>query len=163
VVAQAVISGGGNSGIVAAPIQFSFNTSAAVDVQFGGGFGVMVFKTSSIPISTPFVDFFTFGGRIYRSIGAARPAEAAANATVFRTTARSFRAPTAPELARIRESRLRLARARAGETIPALVGRTRSIWEPAMVAAANGLPDGARLANGQLVKVALSEPYAAAH
>ena len=118
---------------------------------------------TEVGVLTITVTVIAHGGRLYRIIGAARPADAAANAQAFRTTSRSFRTPTAPELARIRESRLRIVRARAGETIPALVTRTGSIWEPAMVAAANGLPDGARLANGQLVKVALNEPSAAAH
>jgi len=117
---------------------------------------------TEVGVLTITVTVIAHGGRLYRIIGAARPADAAANAAAFRTSARSFRTATAPELARIRESRLRIARARAGETISALVTRTGSMWEPAMVAAANGLPDGVRLANGQLVKVALSEPYASA-
>jgi len=117
---------------------------------------------TEVGVLTIAVTVIARGGRIYRIIGAVRPNDAAAYATTFNTAARSFRRATAPELARIRERRLRIVRARAGETIPALVTRTGSIWEPAMVAAANGLPDGARLANGQLVKVALNEPYAAA-
>jgi predicted Zn-dependent protease len=102
-------------------------------------------------------------GKIFRIVGATRPADAGTYATALRTTAGSFRAPTAEELARIRESRVRVVRGRAGETIAALVSRTGSVWQAPMVVVANGLADSARLTDGQLVKVALSEPYAARH
>jgi predicted Zn-dependent protease len=101
------------------------------------------------------------GGRIFRIIGATWPSDVADYAGVFRTIAGSFRDPTPAELSRIRETRLRIARARAGETIDALVARTRSFWNPDMVAIANGLADDHRLTEGQLVKIAASEPYVA--
>jgi predicted Zn-dependent protease len=100
-------------------------------------------------------------GRVLLLLGAARPANAVELADVLRSTAASLRAPTAAELARIRETRVRLVRARRGETLEALATRTRSVWRPAMIAVANGLPDATRLAEGQLLKIAVSEPYAA--
>ena len=100
-------------------------------------------------------------GRIFRVMGAARPASAARVAPAFRATARSFRTPTAAERGRVREMRLRVVRARRGETIPSLVARTRSTWTPDMVAVANGLETSARLTEGQPMKIAVNEPYVA--
>ena len=98
-------------------------------------------------------------GRVFLVLGATRPAAAAELAGAFRATAQSLRALTAAELSRIRETRLRIVRARHGETLKALVTRSRSVWRPEMVAIANGLSESVRLADGQPVKVAVSEPY----
>ena len=76
-------------------------------------------------------------------------------------TAHGFRAPTPAELSRLRQTRLRLARGRGGETLEELVARTRSAWKPDMVAVANGLAVSSRLSEGELVKIAVSEPYVA--
>ncbi len=64
--------------------------------------------------------------------------------------------------ARAVEERLALERARAGETLPELVARTRSAWSAEQVAVANGIEAGARLAEGHLVKVVVARSYAAA-
>jgi predicted Zn-dependent protease len=98
-------------------------------------------------------------GQIFRIVGATRPDTSNEFAKAFRTTAQAFRAPTPAELSRLRETRLRLARGRGGETLEELVARTRSAWKPEMVAVANGLAVSSRLAEGQLVKIAVSEPY----
>ena len=50
-------------------------------------------------------------------------------------------------------------KAHAAETIDALVTRTRSAWKKEEVAVANGLAVGDRLKDGQLIKVAITEPY----
>jgi predicted Zn-dependent protease len=100
------------------------------------------------------------GDRVFRIVGATRPSNVRRTAAAFRTTARSLRTPTTAERARVRETRLRVVRTRAGETISALVARTRSVWAADMVAVANGLETSARLADGRMVKVAVSEPYA---
>jgi predicted Zn-dependent protease len=102
----------------------------------------------------------THGGLVFRIMGAARPSSAARVTPAFQATARSFRRPSAAERGRIRETRLRLVRARPGETMAALVARTRSAWTADRVAVANGLEKTSRLAAGQVVKVAVSEPYA---
>jgi len=94
-------------------------------------------------------------------VGATRPASSEQFADAFRSTARSFRTPTPAEVSRVRETRLRLVNGRSGETLESLVVRTRSVWKPDMVAVANGLADASRLSEGQLVKIAVSEPYVA--
>lgn len=73
----------------------------------------------------------------------------------------SFRPLSPEERAIIREDRLRLVEAKEGETVSALAARSGTGWSAAMVAVANGLSTSDRLRPGQLVKVALSEPYTA--
>jgi len=71
----------------------------------------------------------------------------------------NFRSLTAAERASLRETRLRLIPAQAGETPAAIAVRTDSPWSGAMIAAANGTALDARFAAGDQVKVAISEPY----
>lgn len=78
----------------------------------------------------------------------------------FASVARSFRELTPKELASIREQRLRIVSAKGGETLERLVARTGSSWKAEEVAVANALPQNVRLTEGQLVKIALSEPFA---
>jgi predicted Zn-dependent protease len=74
---------------------------------------------------------------------------------------RSFR-PLAPEdRAGIRVSRLRLATAHAGESLTDFSRRTGNDWDAQRTAIANGLFASARLEEGQLLKIAVLEPYAA--
>jgi predicted Zn-dependent protease len=74
---------------------------------------------------------------------------------------RSFR-PLAPEdRAGIQVRRLRLATARAGEGLAEFSRRTGNDWDAQRTAIANGLFADAHLAQGQLLKIAVLEPYAA--
>ena len=97
---------------------------------------------------------------MYSVVGQTGSRNADRYARSFEKTARSFRALRADERAAIQESRLRVHRARDGESLEALAERTGSTWEPAQIAVANALEDGARLREGQLVKVAVPQPYA---
>jgi predicted Zn-dependent protease len=74
----------------------------------------------------------------------------------------SFRPLAAEERAAIREQRLRLFRARSGESLAALVRRAGSAWDARHAALANGFAADATLAEGALVKLAIPEPYAGA-
>ena len=73
--------------------------------------------------------------------------------------ARSFRPLPTEARQSIREQRLRIARARSGETLPQLSQRTGNAWNVQETAVMNGLFANARLESGQLVKVALPEHY----
>jgi predicted Zn-dependent protease len=108
-----------------------------------------------------YLTWIAYRGRIYQMAGVTPLAQGAGFEPVFERVVQSFRPLTAPERASIRDDRLRLAEARAGETVSALAARTGTVWTPAMVAVANGLAPEARLSPGQLVKVAISERYAA--
>ena len=100
-------------------------------------------------------------GRVYRlgnlvhGVGAER---ALVHGDVF---TRSFR-PLGPEdRAGIRVRRLRLAIAREGESLADFSHRTGNDWDAQRTAIANGLFASARLEQGQLLKIAVLEAYAA--
>jgi predicted Zn-dependent protease len=100
------------------------------------------------------------GGVIYQIVGLSPKRRFASLQPAFTATAASFRPLTAAERAGIKETRIRLVKARAGETIDALARRTSSAWSKEEVAVANELPVGGPLAEGQLIKVTIAEPYA---
>src|SRR5262249_38533837 len=66
---------------------------------------------------------------------------------------------TAAERASIRETRLRLVQARAGESLAALLTRANGKWSPDMAAVANGLDAATPLQEGLLIKVPVERPY----
>src|SRR5262245_8713725 len=105
------------------------------------------------------VTWIAHGGVIYQVVGLAPRQRFASVLPAFTATASSFRPLTAAERTGIKEKRIRLVKARAGETIDALARRTRSAWSTEEIAVANGLGVGATLTEGQVVKVALAEPY----
>jgi len=96
---------------------------------------------------------------IFRIAGMSPPSRFPGYAPAFARTAGSFRRLSESERASIRELRLRVVRARAGEQIAALSRRTGNAWTPEETAAANGLPLGAPLAEGEPVKIAIEVPY----
>jgi predicted Zn-dependent protease len=102
-----------------------------------------------------------FGGSIYQVTGAATPRDYPAVRESFARAADSFRSLTPSERASVRVTRLRLVPARAGETVAQVSARAKSVWKPADAALRNGREPGERLAAGDLVKVAVSEPYRA--
>ncbi|HSF05181.1 MAG TPA: M48 family metalloprotease [Methylomirabilota bacterium] len=99
---------------------------------------------------------------VYQVAGLASKQRFATVQPLFATVARSFRPLTAAERAGVKENRLRLVTARAGETIEALALRVKSAWTREEVAIANGLAVADRLREGQLIKVALAEAYPSA-
>jgi predicted Zn-dependent protease len=96
---------------------------------------------------------------IFRIAGLSPPSRFAGYEPAFVRTAASFRRLSESERASIRELRLRIARARAGEQLAALSRRTGNAWSPEETAAANGLPLGVPLSEGDPVKIALEVPY----
>ncbi len=100
------------------------------------------------------------GGLIYQLAGLAPTKRFDSLQAVFHSVAHSFRPLSASERATIKEQRIRLVRAHAGETIEALASRSNSAWKKEEVAVANGLALGDQLKDGQLLKVTIAEPYA---
>jgi predicted Zn-dependent protease len=96
--------------------------------------------------------------RVYQIVGITEARNHAAWQETFSKSINSFRNPQAPELAKVRASRLRIATARTDEDLPALLRRVGSFWEPERATVANGLGDGA-LEKGRLVKVGQDEPF----
>ena len=78
----------------------------------------------------------------------------------FRATAESLRGLTPAERASIEVRRIRIARARAGETLAALSRRTGNDWSVAETASANAIQEGRRLSGGRAIKIAVDEPLA---
>jgi predicted Zn-dependent protease len=105
------------------------------------------------------VTLIAYGGDVYGVVGQCREEAAAGYAKVFGATAASFRALRPAERDAIRESRLRVRAARAGETPAAIVARTGSTWDADHAAVANEVPVGEPFAAGFLVKLALPQPY----
>ncbi|HSB68170.1 MAG TPA: M48 family metalloprotease, partial [Candidatus Methylomirabilis sp.] len=99
------------------------------------------------------------GGIVYRIVGVSPTPRYGAYRPLFDQTASSFRAMTPADTAQIRETHLRVATARAGERPADVARRTGSVWSADETAVANGLTADARLASGQLIKVAVPEPY----
>jgi predicted Zn-dependent protease len=98
-------------------------------------------------------------GRVYRignlAIGV-RPDAVLSRGDVF---VRSFRALSPEDRAAVRVRRLRLAAAHEGEGLPEFSQRTGNDWDAQRTAIANGLFASARLEQGQLLKIAVREPY----
>jgi len=107
--------------------------------------------------------WIAYAGRVYRVTGIAPAGRAEAFRAAWRETAASFRPLTTSERRAIRETRLRTARARHGETIGDVVRRAGSAWSVEEAAVANEVAPGDVLAGGRPVKVAMTEPYLAGY
>jgi predicted Zn-dependent protease len=117
-------------------------------------------RASASGVSLPMqLTWVAHRGAVYRITGIAGPRAGRRYDAAFISVARSFR-PLPPEARRsIREQRLRVARARGGETLPQLSQRTGNTWNVQETAVMNGIFANVRLESGQLVKVALPERY----
>ncbi len=100
------------------------------------------------------------GGMIYQIGGLAKTARFEAVRPLFDQVSQSFRSLSPNERDAIGEKRLRLVKAQAGENLERLVTRSHCSWNPKQVAVANGLTETERLREGQLIKIAVEEPYA---
>ena len=103
--------------------------------------------------------WIAYGGMIYQFAGIAETRTYDAVRPVFHTVVQSFRPLTPDERNGIREKRLRLVKARAGETVEALSARTKTAWKAGQVAVANDLETSDVLKEGQVIKIAVEEPY----
>ena len=105
------------------------------------------------------ITWIAYGGLIYQVVGMAPTKQFGTLEAQFGSVAHSFRPLSASERAGIKEKRIRLVKAQAGETIEAMVARAHSAWKPDQVAVANGLVVTAPLREGQVLKVAVEEQY----
>jgi len=110
---------------------------------------------------TSYVTFIPYGPSTFRITGVSPSISGDALATTL-GTARSFAPLSDDERRSIRSTRLRVATARPGEDLAALGRRTGNDWDPTTTAVYNGLFSDHRFAGGELVKIAISEPYAPA-
>ena len=103
--------------------------------------------------------WIAWDGRIYRLLGGRRIGGLRGSEGFSRAVGRTFRPLSAEERAQLTELRLRLARAEPGESLDALSRRTGNEWDLHQTAVANGIVVGKGLAQGQLVKIAVREPW----
>ena len=98
-------------------------------------------------------------GLVYKMTGISPTETFGTYRNFFIKTVASFRPLAEEDLPKILEARLRIVQARNGETLEELEKRSGSVWTPAEIAVANGLSENDRLSEGQLIKVAILEPY----
>ncbi|UCG12545.1 MAG: M48 family metalloprotease, partial [Deltaproteobacteria bacterium] len=79
----------------------------------------------------------------------------------LRATAFSFRPMTAQERASIKETRLHIVSARGHETLSQLCQRTKNVWDLKTTSVMNGVDEDQALKEGQLIKIAILQPYQA--
>ena len=108
---------------------------------------------------TILVTWIAHGGTIYQIAGLAPTRRFDSVAPVFLGVVESFRGLSSEERAAIREDRIRLVKAREGENVRAVAARSNSVWKPEQVAVANNVTDHEPLRDGQLIKIAVAEPY----
>ena len=92
---------------------------------------------------------------IYRFVGLAPESYR----ETLRAAALSFRPMTEKEKASITETRLRVVSAHPGETLENLSNRTGNQWDGKTTSVMNGLKGDQPLKKGQLVKIAVRQPY----
>lgn len=102
--------------------------------------------------------FIARDGVIYRITGMSMGVSNA-KAGIFNSVARSFRPLSPAERRSIRETRLRIVPAQGGESVQQLSARVRNAWNIQELAVYNGVYADHRFEQGQLVKVAISQPY----
>jgi predicted Zn-dependent protease len=102
------------------------------------------------------------GGAIFLVAGVADADSAQASGSAFDATSGSFRPLDAEERGSILELRLRLVRARPGESLDDAVRRGGSAWGTRQVAIANARDPNEPLAGDELLKIAVRRPYAGA-
>lgn len=130
-------------------------------IRIAGGPGLRVTgRGPGVGGSHVVLTWFAHRGSIYRLTGASS-GPGARDVALFLNVARSFRPLSSELLASVRETRLRIAAARAGESIGDLSRRTGNAWGVQHTAVMNEMFSDAQLESGQLVKVAIREPYQA--
>ena len=105
------------------------------------------------------ITWIAHGGLIYQVAGLAPTKQFDTLRPLFHSVAHSFRPLSASEREGIKEKRIRLIKARAGESIEALAARATSAWKKEQIAVMNNLAVGDQLKEGQVIKVAIAEHY----
>ncbi len=108
------------------------------------------------------ITWVALGGSIYRIDALAKQAYWSAAANLLTSAVKTFRTLTPEERASVKERRLHVVTAQAGETLVDLGRRTGNVWPPAETALMNGVATSARFEAGSPVKIAIERPYRAA-
>jgi len=133
--------------------------TAQRSVRVGGHDAVRVVATS--PEGHVLATFIPQAAAVYRVVGVS--SSPSRYASTFENVARSLRALTPALRTKIFQTRLRLVPARAGESLDELSQRTANTWRVTELAVMNALQPEERLREGQLIKIAVKEPYESRH
>lgn len=109
------------------------------------------------------ISWIDAGGAVYKITGVAEPEDFPAYRGQFHLAALSLRELTSDERKSIRDSRLRIREAKAGQSLGEFAEREKSSWTADQIAIANGLEPESVLPTVTLLKVAVPEPYRARH
>jgi predicted Zn-dependent protease len=105
------------------------------------------------------LNWIAYQGVIYQIAGLSPEKKFKTFEPIFRQTVNSFRPLTRTERSNFTITRLRLARARQGESLQSFISRTDCVWTDEQVAAANGIQTNTVLKDGQLLKITKRERY----
>jgi predicted Zn-dependent protease len=119
---------------------------------------IVAVESSRGPTTLDFT-WIAHGGIVYRILGVSPTPRFAGYRRLFDESVSSFRAMTSADTTQLRDIRLRLVPARAGEQLADIARRTGSVWSANEIAVANAMALDVRLNAGQAIKVAISEPY----
>jgi len=103
--------------------------------------------------------WIAYNGLIFRLVAGRGSGRLRRAEGISRAIARTFRPLTADERASISELRLRLVSAREGETLEEVSNRSGNAWDLHRTASVNGVLVGTKLAEGQIVKIAVREVW----
>lgn len=120
---------------------------------------VLELQTKEGPMAVDFT-WIAYRNTVYQIAGICPVHTYRQHEPLFTETAGTFRSVTAEERASTHVTRLRIVPAKDGETVESLAARIGGTWSATQVAVANGLNDPrVPLAEGQLMKMAVREPY----
>ena len=105
------------------------------------------------------ITWIVHGGTVYQITGLAPAKRFDAVEPIFQAVMNSFRPLSREERAAIREERIRLVRARAGENVRSIAARFGAVWTAEQTAVANNVTDSEPLKEGYVIKIAVAEPY----
>jgi predicted Zn-dependent protease len=134
--------------------------SAPVKVGRMDAWRLRVVTSSGGSSITSYLTFVPYGPNTFRITGAAPTMRADDTLGSTLSTARSFAPLSDADRRSIRSTHLHVVTARAGEDVAALGQRTGNAWDPTTTAVYNGVFSDHRYVGGELVKIAVAEPYA---
>jgi predicted Zn-dependent protease len=136
----------------------------AGEVEIGGRRAFQALAVAATPRGavTLHLTWIAHEGVVYLLAGVVEGGYAQSHHAALEATAASFRPLDAEQRARIRETRLRIARAGAGETLAIVSRRSGSAWEPGYAEIVNAVGATTPLPAGAPLKIARREPYTGA-
>jgi predicted Zn-dependent protease len=103
--------------------------------------------------------YFAVEGMILEVAGIAPKEDFARWSAIFDAAIDAIHSPTPEEISSLREDRLRITTATAGESLDQVAERSGSDWPPARLAVMNGVEKDGSLSQGFGIKIMREEPY----